>query len=99
VGRHIYVDDEASFFDDFNIPETETLKAEIPDSLGWLRNLDRKRCSFTIPYERKLGEYKPVFPDFLFFRQEGSRVVVDILDPHGAHLDDAVSYNRMLWMS
>ena len=87
---HIYVDDEGAFFDDFNIPETETLKAEIPDSLGWLRNLDRKRWSFTIPYERKPGEYKPVFPDFLFFRQEDSRVVVDILDPHGAHLDDAV---------
>ena len=29
-------------------------------------------------------------PDFLFFRQEGDRVTVDILDPHGVHLDDAV---------
>jgi len=87
---HIYVDEDGTFVDDFNIPETEVLNAEIPNSLGWLRNLDRKRWSFTIPYERKPGEYKPVFPDFLFFRKEGDRVVIDILDPHGAHLDDAV---------
>ena len=87
---HIYVDDEGAFFDEFNIPEAETLNAEIPNSLGWLRNPDRKRWSLTIPYERKPGEFKPVFPDFLFFQQEGSRVVVDILDPHGAHLPDAI---------
>ena len=87
---HVYVDNGGTFADDFNVPETETLNAEIPNSLGWLRNLDRKRWSLTIPYERKPGEYKPVFPDFLFFRQEGDRVVTDILDPHGAHLDDAV---------
>jgi len=35
--------------------------------------------------------YKPVSPDFLFFREEGDQGVVDILDPHGAHLDDAVT--------
>ena len=93
---HIYVDEGGGFADDFNIPETETLKAEIPTSLGWLRNLDRKRWSLTIPYERKPGEYRPVFPDFLFFRQEGDRVVIDILDPHGAHLDDAVMKARGL---
>lgn len=88
--RHIYVDDGGQFADDFNTLEREVLKAEIPKSIGWLRNLDRKRWSLTIPYQRRPGEYKPVFPDFLFFREEGAKVVVDILDPHGAHLDDAV---------
>lgn len=88
--RHIYLDDDDSFADEFNIPETETLNAEIPNSLGWLRNQDRKRWSLTIPYERRPGEYKPVFPDFVFFQQDGDKVVIDILDPHGAHLDDAV---------
>lgn len=88
--RHIYADEDDAFADEFNTPEAETLNVEIPSVLGWLRNLDRKRWSFTIPYERKPGEYKPVFPDFLFFRQVGDKVVIDILDPHGAHLPDAV---------
>ena len=89
--RHIYVDDDGAFADNFNNLETEVLNAEIPNCLGWLRSPDRKGWSFTIPYQRRPGEYKPVYPDFLFFRQEGDRVVIDILDPHGAHLPDAVS--------
>ena len=89
--KHIYVDDDGTFADHFNNLETEVLNTEIPDCLGWLRNPDRKSWSFTIPYERRPGEYKPVYPDFLFFRQEGDRVVIDILDPHGAHLPDAVT--------
>ena len=86
---HIYVD-AGIFADTFNDLEAETLNTEIPTTLGWLRNLDRRRWSLTIPYKRRPGESKPFFPDFLFFRQEGNRVVIDILDPHGAHLDDAV---------
>lgn len=89
--KHIYVDDNRAFADDFNNLESEVLNAEIPNCLGWLRNPDRKGWSFTIPYERRPGEYKPVYPDFLFFRQEGDRLVIDILDPHGAHLSDAVT--------
>lgn len=52
---------------------------------------DRKSWSFTVPYQRRPGEYKPVYPDFLFFRQPTGRIVIDILDPHGSHLDDAVT--------
>ena len=89
--KHIYVDDAGTFADDFNNLETEVLNAEIPNCVGWLRNPDRKGWSLTIPYQRRPGEYKPVFPDFLFFRQEADRVVIDILDPHGAHLPDAIT--------
>ena len=89
--RHIYVDEDGTFADDFNQLETDTLNAEIPKSLGWLRNPDRKGWSFTIPYQRRPGEYKPVYPDFLFFCQRDDRIVIDILDPHGTHLDDAVT--------
>ena len=89
--KHIYVDEDGAFADDFNNLESDVLNAEIPHCLGWLRNPDRKGWSFTVPYQRRPGEYKPVYPDFLFFRQEGDRVVIDILDPHGAHLDDAVT--------
>ena len=89
--KRIYVDSDGVFADDFNLPEIETLNAEIPDCLGWLRNPDRKGWSFAIPYKRTPGTYRPLYPDFLFFRQRGDRIVVDILDPHGAHLDDAVT--------
>ena len=89
--KHIYVDEDGAFADNFNNLESEVLNVEIPNCLGWLRNPDRKSWSFTIPYERRPGEYKPVYPDFLFFREEGDRVVIDILDPHGAHLPDAVT--------
>lgn len=88
--RHIYVDESGEFVDDFNKLERDVLKEEIPNSVGWLRNLDRKGWSLTVPYERRPGEYKPVYPDFLFFRENDGSIEVDILDPHGAHLDDAV---------
>ena len=89
--KHIYVDPEEGFVDDFNLPETETLNSEIPNCLGWLRNPDRKSWSLAIPYQRTPGRYKPFYPDFLFFRQEDERIVIDIIDPHGSHLDDAVT--------
>lgn len=91
--KHIYVDDDNRFFDEFTIPETETLHDELArkEIIGWLRNVDRKSWSLTIPYERRPGEYKRVFPDFIFFRDDAGKVVLDILDPHGAHLDDAVT--------
>ena len=94
--RHTYVDEDGNFADDFNQLETDTLNAEIPKSLDWLRNPDRKGWSFTIPYQRRPGEYKPVYPDFLFFRRQGDRIVTDILDPHGTHLDDAMTKARGL---
>ena len=89
--KHIYVDEEENFADAFNQLETDTLNTEIPNSLGWLRNPDRKRWSFTIPYQRTPSEHKPLYPDFLFFRQQDNRITIDILDPHGTHLGDAVS--------
>lgn len=89
--KHIYVGEDGTFADAFNQLETDTLNAEIPNCLGWLRNPDRKRWSLTIPYQRRPGEYKPVYPDFLFFRLQADRIVIDILDPHGSHLADAVT--------
>lgn len=88
--RHLYVDDSDQFYEQFNTLEEEVLRMEIPNSMGWLRNLDRKSWSLTLPYERRPGEYKPVYPDFLFFRDNDGKVETDILDPHGAHLPEAV---------
>ena len=90
--RHIYTEDDGQFFDDFNLPETETVSSELArdDVIGWLRNVDRQKWSLKLPYQRHPGRWSPVFPDFLFFRQAGDKVVIDILDPHGWHLPEAV---------
>ena len=89
--KHIYVDSDAVFADHFNLPETATLNSEIPNCLGWLRNLDRKPWSLAVPYQRSPGKHKPLYPDYLFFRQQDDRIVIDIIDPHGSHLPDAVT--------
>jgi len=36
------------------------------------------------------GEDKPLYPDFLFFRNENGKIAVDLLDPHDSGLADAV---------
>ncbi len=42
-----------------------------------------------VPYEWQ-GNDQAMYPDFLFFRQDGEHLVVDILDPHwGTHEDSA----------
>jgi hypothetical protein len=36
------------------------------------------------------GQYKIVRPDFIFFAEQDGKVVVDLVDPHGLHLADAL---------
>jgi hypothetical protein len=36
------------------------------------------------------GQYKIVRPDFVFFAEVDGQVVVDLVDPHGIHLVDAL---------
>ena len=91
IAKHLFVNEQGHFADDLNALERETIAAELPSALGWLRNPDRKRWSFAIPYERTPGVIKPLYPDFLFIRSEDGTLAVDIIDPHSVHLDDAVS--------
>jgi len=106
--RHLYIDGEGLFPQKLNTWERATLEAEIgsededgnlsggrSDVVGWLRNPPRKDHSFCIPYSQA-GEVKPVYPDFLLFREEGDQVVVDIIDPHAESLGDAADKARGL---
>jgi type III restriction enzyme len=71
--------------------EITTVEEELKrdDVLGWLRNPSRKSSSFLVPYEWE-GNDVAMYPDFLFFRQDGEHIIVDILDPHwGTHEDSA----------
>ena len=88
--RHVYVDDNSEYHADFYGSETEVLQRELKNKkiVGWLRNTDRKPWALCVPFEMG-GEMRPMYPDFLFVRSEGSGLVVDIIEPHTISLSDA----------
>jgi type III restriction enzyme len=56
----------------------------------WYRNPDRpSQDSLGIAYKNG-DDTKMVRPDFIFFAKQDEKVVVDIIDPHGFHLADAL---------
>ena len=58
--------------------------------LHWYRNPDRpSQDSLGIAYAID-DDTKIIRPDFLFFSEDDGEVVVDIVDPHGHHLADAL---------
>lgn len=59
-------------------------------AIGWLRNVDRAPWSLRMS-RREGNEWRPFYPDFLVVRQDGERLVVDILDPHDHSKPDAVT--------
>ena len=88
--RHLYAEDGDTFSCDLNDWEKSTVKEELKrkDVLGWLRNEPRKSWSMLVPYEWQ-GNDESMFPDFLFFRQDGEHLIIDILDPHWRNEDSA----------
>lgn len=88
--KHLYVDGSGNFTATLNKWERKAIEHEIgqKDVIGWLRNMDRKRWSFRVPYLRE-GRYWGMYPDFLVVRKTGRGPVVDILDPHTPELSDA----------
>ena len=56
----------------------------------WYRNPQQPgQSSLGIAYAED-GQYKIVRPDFIFFAEQDGEVVVDLVDPHGVHLADAL---------
>lgn len=56
----------------------------------WYRNPQQPgQSSLGIAYV-EADQYKIVRPDFLFFAEQNGKVVVDLVDPHGLHLADAL---------
>ena len=57
----------------------------------WYRNPQQPgQSSLGIAYE-KAGQYGIVRPDFLFFAEQDGSIAVDLVDPHGLHLSDALA--------
>lgn len=73
---------------------TVRLLCQGEDVIGWLRNRkSRSNWALAIPYDGPSGPAL-TYPDILRFRraEDGSNaIVVDIIDPHGLHLSDAIN--------
>ncbi|MDB4909150.1 MAG: type restriction enzyme res subunit [Gemmatimonadetes bacterium] len=90
---HMLCDDKGNYPAELNAWEGEVLKVELQRNglVCWYRNPDRPtQDSLAVAYE-DVGEVRMVRPDFLFFADAGDgRILVDIVDPHGVHLADAL---------
>jgi type III restriction enzyme len=89
---HLYVDKKGNFGAKLNEWEQKVLKEEMnrPSFLGWLRNVPRKQWALCAPY-RSGGESKGMYPDFLVLRKKGTRIIVDMFEPHSTSLSDSWS--------
>jgi type III restriction enzyme len=97
--HHLMSDDERGFPVELNQWEIKVLDQEMRRTgfEAWYRNPERaSQDSLAIAYVES-EEYKLMRPDFVFFaRKPDGDLVVDIVDPHGIHLSDALPKLRGL---
>lgn len=100
VGLHLMSDEYGMFpMSSLNTWERKVVLAELaqPGALGWYRNPPRSATdSLGIAYRDSQGNWRTMYPDFVFFHEVGGQVKASIVDPHGTHLDDAVVKLRAL---
>jgi type III restriction enzyme len=86
---HLFVDATAKFGWKANTWEDLVLREEMKGKgfAGWLRNIPKKHWALCVPYGQ--GPPKPLYPDMLVLRREGSKIKIDILDPHDDSRADA----------
>lgn len=97
---HLLASEDGTVPVTLNVWERKVLDSEAaqPGFQGWYRNPERaSKESLAVAYKDELGAWKALRPDFLFFgtNHDGS-VAVDIVDPHGHHLSDALPKLRGL---
>jgi hypothetical protein len=90
--KHLLCDEQGLYPAELKTWEKAVLTAEM-ERRGfkfWYRNPDRpSQDSLGIAYADG-DNTKIVRPDFIFFAEHNGKVVVDIIDPHGFHLADAL---------
>ncbi|MEJ8804386.1 DEAD/DEAH box helicase [Pontibacter sp. H249] len=90
--QHLLCDEQGYFPAELGTWEEKVLKAEMKrDGFKfWYRNPNRpSQDSLGIAYVNG-DDIKIVRPDFIFFAEQDSKIVVDIIDPHSSHLADAL---------
>ena len=90
--KHLYSRPDGKFPCKLNSWEEKVLDEALAEkgAVGWLRNDPRKEWSFSIAYQ-KGGEDRPMYPDLLVFRRDGSGILCDIYEPHALSYGDSVS--------
>lgn len=98
--KHLMAADDGTVPIDLNEWERKVLDSESkqPGFKGWYRNPSRAtKESLAVAYKDGSGEWKAMRPDFVFFgSQHDGQIVVDLVDPHGHHLADAMPKLRGL---
>lgn len=90
--QHLLCDEQGFYPAELKGWEKAVLTAEMKRNAFkfWYRNPDRpSQDSLGIAYAEG-DDTKIVRPDFIFFAEQAGEVVVDIIDPHGFHLADAL---------
>lgn len=90
--NHLLADKDGKYPAELNEWERTVVEAESKrDGFRfWYRNPQQPgQSSLGIAYLED-EQYKIVRPDFIFFAEEDGKVVVDLVDPHGLHLADAL---------
>ncbi len=86
---HLFVDDAGKFGWKAGGWEEPVLREEMKGKtfVGWLRNIPKKPWALCVPVGQ--GAHKPMYPDLLVFRREGTKIKIDIFDPHDDSRGDA----------
>lgn len=90
--QHLLCDEVGLYPSELKTWEQDVLSAEMERSgfKFWYRNPDRpSQDSLGIAYTNG-DDARIVRPDFIFFAEQGGKLVVDIVDPHSFHLADAL---------
>ena len=97
---HLMSDADGNFpIDSLNQWEIDVLDKEMGRSAfqAWYRNPQRPSGdAVAIVYENAQGQWRRMYPDFLFFHGDSENIKVSIVDPHGHHLADALPKLRGL---
>lgn len=100
VTRHLMSDDHGNFpVTRLNAWERRVVSNELarPGAVAWYRNPPRSAGdSLCICYRNELGNWRGMYPDFIFFERVNGRVMPSIIDPHRYDLDDALTKLKAL---
>lgn len=95
--RHLLSEADGMFpVGKLNPDELAVLDRELShgDLLGWYRNPTGGRDAVGIAYLDRHGSWRTLRPDFVFFADGAEGIEVNLIDPHGAWLPDALSKLR-----
>lgn len=88
--NHLLCDKDGKYPVELNEWERMVVETESKRTSFWYRNPQQPgQSSLGVAYIED-EQYKVVRPDFIFFAQHDGKVVVDLVDPHGLHLSDAL---------